>query len=67
MRYVTALVGAAVIFLGTMLLVGFFVGRMFDGLQPPASYIPFAGTCVIALAAAVVSFRATLKRSRSMP
>jgi hypothetical protein len=62
-----ALVAACVAFLFTLLLIGVLMGQMLDALTPPLSYVPLAGTLLIALVAAAATFRACVGHRRQPP
>jgi H+/Cl- antiporter ClcA len=62
-----ALLLAGVVFLFIVVLVGVGMGQMLDALTPPLSYVPLAGTLLVALAAAASTFRACGGRRSQHP
>jgi hypothetical protein len=66
MRYVTAFLAAAVMFVFSIFLLGVLVGQMFDGIKGKWGLIPLFGEIAIALALAGHTFRHSLKPPRSI-
>jgi hypothetical protein len=60
-RFIAAFIWAIIVFLGTALLLGVFIGQMFDTLEGAWSIIPAIGELAIPLAAAVWAYRRAIR------
>lgn len=62
MRYVSAVIGGLIVFVGVAMLLLFVVGHVTEGLPLAGQYAAWAGCWIVASVAAIGSVRATLAR-----
>lgn len=62
MRYVSAVIGGLIVFVGVAMLLLFVVGHVTEGLPLAGRYAAWAGCWIVASVAAIGSVRATLAR-----